>query len=252
MNINPLISIVTVTYNSEKFIKNCVSSVNKQTYNNIEHVLVDGNSKDSTVELFKKNAFRNPTIISESDKGIYDAMNKGIKLSKGDFIGFLNSDDYFSSIDSIEIIVHNLKKYNVDCVHGNVVFLSKKNKINRVWKSKDFLGGAFSKSWTPAHPTFYCKSSIYKKFGYYNTRYKIAADVELMLRFLEKNKISSKYISQSLVCMREGGVSTNSFQSTLTISKEVRRAHIENDLKFNWFNYIFGKFRKGITQKLLK
>ena len=233
MNINPLISIVTVTYNSEKFIKNCVSSVNKQTYNNIEHVLVDGNSKDSTVELFKKNAFRNPTIVSESDKGIYDAMNKGIKLSKGDFIGFLNSDDYFSSSDSIEIIVQNLKKYNVDCVHGNVVFLSKKNKINRVWKSKDFLGGAFSKSWTPAHPTFYCKSSIYKKFGYYNTRYKIAADVELMLRFLEKNKISSKYISQSLVCMREGGVSTNSFQSTLTISKEVRRDHIENYLKFN-------------------
>lgn len=252
MNINPLVSIVTVTYNSEKFIKNCVSSVNKQTYNNIEHVLVDGNSKDGTVELFKKNAFRNPTIVSESDKGIYDAMNKGIKLSKGDFIGFLNSDDYFSSSDSIETIVRNLKKYNVDCVHGNVVFLSKKNKINRVWKSKDFLGGAFSKSWTPAHPTFYCKSSIYKKFGHYNTRYKIAADVELMLRFLEKNKISSKYISQSLVCMREGGVSTNSFQSTLTISKEVRRAHIENDLKFNWFNYFFGKFRKVITQKLLK
>ena len=178
MNINPLVSIVTVTYNSEKFIKNCVSSVNKQTYNNIEHVLVDGNSKDSTVELFKKNAFRNPIIVSESDKGIYDAMNKGIKLSKGDFIGFLNSDDYFSSSDSIEIIVQNLKKYNVDCVHGNVVFLSKKNKINRVWKSKDFLDGAFSKSWTPAHPTFYCKSSIYKKFGYYNTRYKIAADVD--------------------------------------------------------------------------
>lgn len=252
MNINPLISIVTVTYNSENFIKDCILSVNNQTYKNIEHILVDGNSKDNTVELFKKNAKRTPIIISESDNGIYDAMNKGIKLSSGDFIGFLNSDDYFSSNNSLEIIVQNIKKYNVDCVHGNVVFLSKKNKINRIWKSKNYYSGSFSKSWTPAHPTFYCKSSIYNKLGLYKTKYKIAADVELMMRFLEKNKISSKYISESLVCMREGGLSTNSFQSTVIISREVKRAHIENDLKFNWFNYIMGKFKKGISQKLLK
>ena len=252
MNINPLISIVTVTYNSEKFIKDCVSSVNKQTYNNIEHVLVDGNSKDSTVELFKKNAFRNPTIVSENDKGIYDAMNKGIKLSKGDYIGFLNSDDYFSSEKSIEIIVQNLKKYNVDCVHGNILFLSKKNKINRVWKSKDYYKGAFSESWTPAHPTFYCKSSLFNKYGGFKIEYKIAADVELMLRFLNKNNVSSKYLTESLVIMREGGVSTKSLNSTLTISSEVRRAHYENNLEFSWLKYFFGKFKKVISQKLIK
>jgi glycosyltransferase involved in cell wall biosynthesis len=241
------ISVITVTYNSEKTLLKCIESVNKQNYGNIEHILVDGGSLDSSVEMFKNSSLNKGTIISEPDKGIYDAMNKGVSVANGDIIGFLNSDDFFFSSNSLSIIAENFKP-GIQCVYGNLLYVDKKLKIKRNWISNDFKPGIFSRSWSPAHPTFYCLNSVYKKHGYYRTDFKIAADVDLMLRFLEVCRVRSRFINDYLVVMLEGGVSSNSILSTLIITKEVKISHIKNGIYFNLLTYIYYKIKKGLNQ----
>jgi glycosyltransferase involved in cell wall biosynthesis len=236
-----IISIITVSYNSSETIADCISSVNNQTYKNIEHIIIDGASKDGTIEKIKTTPNRIAKIISEPDKGIYDAMNKGILLSTGDIIGMLNADDQLYDITSIEKIVNTFQSNKVDCCYGNLIFQNKEGKIVRRWHSKPFKSDLFLKSWTPAHPTFYCKRNLYYKYGLYKTDYRIAADVELMLRFLEINKIQSFFIDKYLVKMKSGGTSNQGLKSTFIITKEMYRAFKENGLHFNLIKYLFYK-----------
>lgn len=243
-----LVSIITVVYNGQDYIERAVKSVLSQDYPNIEYIVVDGNSSDSTMNIVNSYKGNISQIISEKDKGIYDAMNKGIKAANGDIVGFLNADDCFQNSNSITAIMSSFTP-DLDAVYGDLIYVDSNERIKRIWKSKDFIGGLFSKSWTPAHPTFYCRRGFYIKYGLYKIDYKIAADVELMFRFLEIYKIKTKYLNQVLVRMQEGGVSNAGLKSTIIITQELRRAFAENGRRLNVFKYLFYKLTK-VTQWL--
>ena len=245
------VSIITATYNSSSTIAGCISSVNNQTWPDIEHIVIDGDSKDNTLNIIRSTPNRVAKIISEPDNGIYDALNKGIGTTEGDLIGILNSDDEFYSSGSVEKIVNSFKREKVDAVYGKLIFTDSRGKLVRIWNSRPFINGLFAKSWTPAHPTFYCTRQLYETFGLYKTNYKIAADVELMIRFMEVHNISTYYIDEILVNMRVGGISNRGVKSTVIITKEIRRALKENGLKFNIAKYLFYKGFK-IRQYLTK
>lgn len=239
------LSIITVSYNSEETIQKTIDSVHGQSYEDVEYIIIDGNSRDSTEKIIKENNKKVSKYISEEDSGIYDAMNKGIKLSSGEIIGTLNSDDTFYDNRVLEKVAKVFSENDdVDCLYGNLIFVGKNNKIIRRWKSRPFTAGLFQKSWSPAHPTFYCRREVFDKFGLYKSDYKIAGDVEFMLRVMEVGKINSYYLDEILVKMSVGGVSTEGLKSTITISREMRKAFIENNLKFKSFKYIFYKFLK--------
>ena len=236
------ISLITLTYNSQDTVLKTLNSIINQKNKQFEHLIIDGKSNDCTLKIVKNNSPESK-IISELDKGIYDAFNKGIKNSSGDIIGFLNSDDTFHTENSLKIISEAFDE-NIDCVFGDLVYTDSEEKIKRVWKGSEFKKGAFKKGWMPAHPTFYCRRSIYEKFGLYNDSYKIAGDFELMLRFFEKHTIRSKYISQTLVNMKVGGTSNSGLKSKIDILKEEFRALKENDIPINKLSYILNKAKK--------
>lgn len=237
-----LISLVTITYNSFKTVEETLTSVNSQNNSFLEHIVIDGKSSDNTLEIC--NDFGHISkIISEPDKGIYDAINKGIKNCTGEIIGFLNSDDTFYDENSLKIISEAFDK-DTDCVFGDLIYTDKNENIKRIWKGSEFKKGEFNKGWMPAHPTFYCRRSVYEKLGLYDDSFKIAGDFELMLRFLEKHNIRSKYIPRRLVNMKVGGVSNNGIKSKIKILQEEFRAFQINKIKLNKLNYILHKALK--------
>lgn len=245
MKLKPKVTIITATYNSESSIFHTLESVRNQSYQNIEHLIVDGASIDSTVKIC--NTFSHiHKIISEPDKGIYDAFNKGILMSSGDIIGFLNSDDVLYDSNSIQNIVDGFS-YNVDCVFGNLIITDTNNRLIREWQGSPFEKNSFKKGWKPAHPTFYCKRLIYEKHDNYNTTFKIAGDVELMLRFFETHNISSRFIDITLINMKTGGISNQGFKSKWIILNEEISSFKMNRIKFNLLIFIFHKIRKLIA-----
>ena len=236
------ISLITISYNSESTIQKTFESVLNQTYKEIEYILIDGKSNDKTLDIAK--GFNNiSNIISESDNGIYDALNKGIQNATGEIIGFLNSDDTFNNKESLQLISEAFDD-NTDCVFGDLIYTDKHNNLKRSWKGSPFNPGAFKKGWMPAHPTFYCRRSIYEKFGRYNDSYKIAGDFELMLRFFEKHNVRSKYIPHTLVNMKIGGASNSGIKSKIQILNEEFRAFKENEIPVNKGLYILHKLKK--------
>ena len=169
-------------------------SIESQSYDNIEHIIVDGGSKDNTLEIC--NSFPHVSkIISESDKGVYDAFNKGLKIATGDIIGFLNADDVFYESNSVLEIVNAFSINETDIVYGNLDYVNEDGKVIRNWVSKPYKRGLIKKAWMPAHPTFYCKKEIYNRLGGYNDSFKIAGDFELCIRFLEVYKVHSFYLN---------------------------------------------------------
>lgn len=239
---NPKISLITISYNSSQTISKTIKSIRDQSFKDFEHIVIDGNSTDNTLSIIKKYNL-SKTIISEPDEGIYDAFNKGINYSKGEIIGFLNSDDEFFDKDSLSIINSEFNN-NVDCVFGDLIYTNSKEKIVRVWKGSNYKKGLFKKGWMPAHPTFFCKKSIYNRFGLYDKSFKIAGDFELMLRFICIHGIRSKYIPKKIVNMKAGGISNKSFFNKLTILKEEFRAFKKNQIKINRLFYILHKIKK--------
>jgi len=227
------ISIITVVYNNKNTIKDAIESVLNQTYKNIEYIVVDGDSRDGTVEIIKSYGDKIDKFITELDNGIYDAMNKGIKLATGDVIGILNSDDFYLNNNIIEKVVHEFQNKKVDSVYGDLIYVDNKdtNKIVRYWKSKEYKKGLFKTGWHPAHPTFFVKKEIYENYGLFDLNFKIAADYEIMLRFLEKYKITVEYIPEVLVKMRIGGESNRSIKNILKANIECYKAWKINDLK---------------------
>ena len=190
-------------------IEKTLISVKNQTYKNIEHILVDGGSTDSTLDIAKKYIL-DSKIISESDNGIYDAINKGIKEeSSGEIIGILNSDDTFYNENFFGNYYCNFFE-NIDCVFGNLIYTDKNERLKNM-EGSEFKKGSFKKGWMPAHPTFLCRKKIYDKYGLYDDTYKIAGDFELMLNFLEKFQIKSKFIPSTI--MKIGGVSNKSIKT---------------------------------------
>ncbi len=231
------ISIITATFNSSAHIADCVKSVNDQTYHDIEHIIVDGASKDNTLDVVNSIPNRVEKIISEPDKGIYDAMNKGIQAATGDVIGILNSDDFFTSDDVIQTVVDSFKNNDIDALYGDVHFVSPDNlsKSVRYYSSSVFKPSLFRFGFMPAHPSFYMKKESYDKYGLYELDYKISSDFDLMIRYLYKEKIKYKYIKKDFVTMRTGGVSTENFNSRVTLNKEIVRACRKYGIYSNMF-----------------
>jgi glycosyltransferase involved in cell wall biosynthesis len=245
----PKISIITATYNSASTLKDTLESVAMQSYNNIEHIIVDGMSTDNTIAIAKKYDIK---IICEKDNGLYDAINKGIKASTGDIVGILNSDDFFPNKDVITKVVETFIENNTDAVYGNIAFVKPDNltKIVRQYNSAKFTSSKFKYGYMPAHPSFYATKKCFELFGYYYTDYKIAADYELLMRFMYTHKISSSYINENLVYMRTGGVSNQNLNSRYILNKEIIKACKANNVNTNmallslkYFNKI-GEFIK--------
>src|SRR5664280_70519 len=205
------VTIITATYNSASTIEKCLSSVNLQKYYDIEHIIVDGESKDNTLDIINSHPGRVKKIISEPDKGIYDALNKGIKIATGDIIGILNSDDFFSDDLVIDNLVKAFEGDNIDAVFGDIKFVHRLNldKTVRYYSSKRFNPAKFKYGFMPAHPSFYVKKEFFSTIGLYREDYKIAGDFELLIRFLYSNHLRYKYLNMDFVTMRTGGISTN-------------------------------------------
>ncbi|MFH0841788.1 MAG: glycosyltransferase family 2 protein [Bacteroidota bacterium] len=239
----PLITIITVSYNSANTISDTINSVLSQTYPGIEYIIIDGSSSDGTVDLVKSFGKKISKFVSEPDNGMYDAINKGIKLSGGDIIGILNSDDYFYDDYVIERIAEVINETGADAVYGDVLFIDPliKSRIARYYSSKHFKTSRFRFGFMPAHPGFYVKREFFEKLGYYKTDYKIAADFELMLRFLLLNNIRCSYIEMPLVVMRPGGLSNKSFRSNIILNREIARACRENGVNTNYL-FIYSKY----------
>jgi len=231
------ISIITATYNSATYLADCLASVNNQTYQNIEHVIVDGASTDNTLEIINATPNRVTKIISEPDNGIYDAMNKGIKLATGDVIGILNSDDFYTSNDIIEKIVKVFKIKNIDSVYGNLDFVIPENtrKVIRHWRSSSFKQNSFKKGWHPPHPTFFVRREVYENYGLFDTSLHVSSDLELMLRFLEKHKIKTYFLDETMVKMRYGGESTGSLKKIIRGNRNIMKAFKKNGIKVSPF-----------------
>jgi len=243
------VSIITVCYNSEKYIRTAIESVLYQTYEDIEYIIVDGNSTDGIINIIKTYLpLFNSRLrwISESDNGIYDAMNKGIHIATGVLVGILNSDDFLSSPDIIQKIVEQFKAdASIQAIYGDIRFVKSDNlsKTVRYYSSKKFTPKMFRWGFMPAHPSFYTYKHNYDKYGYYQTDYMIAADYELLIRFLYTNKLVSKYIQRDFVTMRTGGKSTKSWKSNLILNQEIVRGCRENgiytSLPMLGFKYFF-------------
>ena len=228
------VTIITATYNSEKYLEECLSSVVSQDYPDIEHIVVDGKSTDGTIGIIKKFEPHLTHWISETDRGMYDAINKGMAISTGDIIGILNSDDVLASNDVISAIVKAFKKGNTDTLYGDLEYVDPGNleKIYRVWKGKPYRRKLFRYGWMPAHPTFYIKRSLVEKFGGYENHYYSAADYEFMARYLYHYKVSAYYLPKLLVKMRRGGQSNNSFLKRLRANRRDYLAMKKNHIPF--------------------
>lgn len=235
------ISIITATFNSAASISDCIKSVNNQTYENIEHIIIDGASKDNTLEIIQSLPNRVIRIISESDSGIYEAMNKGIQISTGNIIGILNSDDFYASNDIIEKIMNIFENRCCDSIYGNLDFVASNNvlRVIRHWKSSPFIVESFKKGWHPPHPTFFVKRKIYEDYGIFDISMKISADFELMLRLLEVHRISTLYLDQTIIKMRYGGVSTTSLLGIIQGNLNVLRAFKKNKINVSPFYTLF-------------
>lgn len=247
------VSIITVCYNSQSTIEDCIKSVINQSYKNLEYIIIDGKSNDRTIEIIKKYQNQIYKIISEPDHGIYDAMNKGIINSSGDLIGFINSDDLYYSKNVLERVVSEFKKNPIlDCLYSDLIYINKYNskKVLRYWKSSQFKKKSFAYGWSPPHNTFFVKKNIYETYGCFDLSYEIASDIELMMRFLEKHNISSKYISEIWVKMRIGGKTNESIKNIFQQNREVIRALKRYNIHKNTFLFLFSKLLSRSIQYL--
>ncbi len=226
-----LVSIITVCLNAADTIADTINSVATQNHSHVEHIVIDGGSADNTVELVRQLGGRVTKMVSEPDEGIYHAMNKGLALAKGDLVGFLNADDLYCHESVVKTVVETVKEHNVDSCYGDLLYMDATlSKVVRHWKSSPYTKGLFCTGWHPPHPTFFVKRSVYEKYGGFNTDLKIAADYEIMLRFLERYKVSTFYIPEVLVKMRTGGTSNRSIKNIIQANLECYRAWKINKL----------------------
>lgn len=229
------VSIITVSYNSAQYIEDAISSVAEQDYDNIEHIVIDGNSADGTGEILQKHDDSLDYWISEPDEGIYDAMNKGIKKATGDVIGILNSDDFYYDNQIISKVVAAFFDAKVDAVFGDLIFVDPNNleRTVRTYSSRKWHPEKFARGYMPAHPTVFIRKEFYEKHGLFEIDYEIAADYEMLIRLFYVQKLRYKYLPLKMVKMRKGGVSSNGVKSNITLNNEIIRACRKHGIKTN-------------------
>ena len=238
------VSLITVTYNAESTIERCIQSVIAQNCQNIEYIVIDGASTDSTLQIINRYAQHIKIIISEPDKGMYDALNKGIKLATGDITGILNADDYFASDDILADVATAFMDSNADILYGNLDFVDLNETIIRKWRTRAYKIGDFDWGWMPAHPTFYCRRSLFNSLGFYSLEHGTAADYELMLRFMHKTKVNAYFLNKVMVKMQCGGMSNKSPVNRINAWKFDLKAMRNNGIRFPWFALIMKPLRK--------
>jgi glycosyltransferase involved in cell wall biosynthesis len=244
--LNPKVTIITVCYNSAKTIEDTIQSVVTQTYQNIEYIIVDGLSTDNTLDIVNTYKGKIATILSEKDEGLYDAINKGIELATGTILNILNSDDLYQDENVVADMVERFEKEQLDGCYADLVYVAQydTSKVVRTWKSGAYKEGLFFKGWMPPHPTFFVKKEIYKQLGSFDLQFNSAADYELMLRFIHKNKIALGYLPRITVRMRMGGLSNASLKNRLKANNEDKKAWLINELKPKFYTLIFKPLSK--------
>lgn len=253
------VSVITATWNSGATLRDTLESVLRQTYPDIEHIIVDGGSTDDTMALVKEYESQyngRLRYICEPDKGIYDAMNKGIHIATGNVVGILNSDDFYTSDNAVETIAQRIECDDVDAVYGDIhyVNVSDLNKCVRYYSSRPFRRWWMRFGFMPAHPSFYCRREVYVKYGAFDISYKVAADFENLLRLIFVNKIKTAYIPKDFVTMRTGGASSSGIRSHKQIMKDHLRALKENGIYSNIFllslRYVYKMYEVAKTRLL--
>jgi glycosyltransferase involved in cell wall biosynthesis len=229
------ISIITVCYNSVATLADTLASVASQSYPDVEHIVIDGASTDGTQALVEREGHRVKTFISEPDKGIYDAMNKGIRMASGDVIGTLNADDVYADTEVLSRVAVAMAQGKMDAIYGDVMFFTAdRPEVNlRRYSSRHFSPSRIAWGWMPAHPTLFLCREIYHRFGLFRTDFRIAGDYEFVARIFKDASLRYHYLPEVLVRMRTGGVSTGGLRSTLLLNREVLKACRENGIRTN-------------------
>ena len=245
----PLISVITVAFNGAATLEHTVCSVIEQTYKNIEYIIIDGGSTDGTLDIIRKYEGNIDYWVSEKDAGIYDAMNKGIVLASGGVVGFINADDFYATSDVLAKIAALFDDSNIDACYGDLCYVKQDDTsaVMRYWQSSDFRSCAFERGWCPPHPTFFVRREIYECCGMFDLSYSIAADVELMMRFLEVRQVCAKYLPEVLVKMRMGGTTNRSLTNIVKQNGEILRALRQHGLQSSIVRLIGNKlFSRGL------
>ena len=253
IKLNPLVSVISISYNSALTISDCINSVFNQSYSNIEHIVVDGGSTDDTVEIIKARLPRGGFFLSEKDGGIYSAMNKGLSLASGDYIYMLNSDNLFHDSDSLLKLVNCANKTGAAITYGDAEIVSTldTNKVKRYWRSGLCSLDAFRCGWMPPHQAVLIHKDVHEKIGNYNENFRISADYELLFRALIVNNYNFAYVPQVVVRARDGGISNSSIKNIIISNIEVRRAWVQNGFKPPILLPILKPLRK-IIQKIAR
>jgi glycosyltransferase involved in cell wall biosynthesis len=204
------ISLITVTYNAESTISRCIESVIAQNYTNLEYIIIDGGSTDGTLQIINRYKDNINILITEPDHGIYDAMNKGIRMASGNVTGTLNADDFFASDDILSSVAAAFASSDIDILYGDLDYINPDETIRRKWRTRAYQKGLYNWGWMPPHPTFYCKSELFERYGYYSLDYGTAADYELMLRFIHRNNANAVHLDKVMIKMQCGGLSNKS------------------------------------------
>ena len=246
------ITVITVSYNAATTIADTLCSVASQTHTDIEHLVFDGQSTDNTVQVVEANWHSDLVFVSEPDKGIYDAMNKGLSHATGEVIGFLNADDLYADDDVVARVARTFEDNpNVEACFGDLLYVTKDNQsVVRFWKSKPFLTGSFARGWAPAHPTFYIRRSALSRLGGFDITYHLASDTEMMMRYLEKGMVRSAYIPQVQVRMRVGGVTNRNLGNIFRQNQEILKAFKKNDVPYSLILYLLYKLASRFWQRL--
>jgi glycosyltransferase involved in cell wall biosynthesis len=247
------VTVITVCFNSAETISHTIKSVASQVDSDYEHIVVDGASSDGTVELVK--IARSVTkFVTEPDKGIYDAMNKGIVMATGDIVGTLNADDYYANENVLKDVAYIFTDPTVEACYADLEYVSQKNtnQVVRYWKSKDYTSGLFKSGWMPAHPTFFVRRSVYERFGVFDLNYKIAADFELLFRLIEQNKIKTKYLPKVLIKMRLGGTTNKNISNIINQNKEIIAILKNHYPNISVFKFILNKLYNRFFQFILR
>lgn len=220
------ITVITVSYNSGKTIKDTLRSVAEQDYADVEHLVIDGGSHDNTLDLVRGFGSHVARTVSERDRGLYDAMNKGLALATGDVIGFLNSDDCFEGQHALSEIAAAFEDDSIEAVYGDLVYVDQfdMSKVRRYWRSRPYQKGLCQAGWSPAHPTFYVRRDVFTRFGGFDLAFPIVADFEMALRFLELHDVKSRHLAKVLVRMRTGGTSGRDMMARYRSILEAGRA----------------------------
>lgn len=247
-------SIITVSFNAVKTIGETIRSVLGQDYPNIEYIIIDGGSRDGTLQIIEGYRDKIHTVKSEPDEGIYDAMNKGIQLASGDIIGILNADDLYAHSGVISSVAKAFCDPSVQACYGDLLYFSdtKERATVRYWRAGGFTPGLFSRGWNPPHPTFFVQREVYERFGGFDTSYSMGNDVELMMRFLEKHRIQSRYIPELFVKMRLGGVSNRAFKNIILQNKNIIQAAKNQNIKISTWTFVLGKIFNRLSQFIIK